>query len=95
MSDVPGARYRLRAIAAKLRDIGEHTIADEIADLVDGKLVRRSAARRMPIRSKPVTSTVKAQIIHLADTTELSSDQIAVTLSVNPGRVSEVLQGDR
>ena len=95
MSDVPGARKKLKSLARKLRIKGDKNSAAEIHKIVDDLLYRRGPARKMPRKSHPVTLSIKKRIIELAETTDMHSDEIAVAVGVNPGRVSEVLQGDR
>lgn len=96
MSKIPEGRQMLRDIANELRMAGDHDHADRIIDVVDHLLVRRSPVRgRMPTTSNQVTPAIKAQIKRLARTTKLHTAEIAAQLGVNPGRVSEVLHGDR
>lgn len=95
MSQIIEARKELRRIAEEMRVRGDHDHADQIVDVVDNLMVRRSPVRgRMPTKSNQVTPAIKAQILRLAKTTSMHSAEIAVRLGVNPGRVSEVLQGD-
>jgi hypothetical protein len=56
---------------------------------------RRKPARRAPIHSARVTPAIRDKIIDLAETTDMHSSEIAAAVGVNPGRVSEVLQGDK
>jgi len=49
----------------------------------------------MPTHSRSVTPQIRAQVLELAETTDMHSAEIAVQLNLNPGRVSEILQGDR
>ena len=95
MSNIPVARRELGRIARRLRVGGESEASGRITDIINQYLHRRSPVRQMPMKSRPVTTRVKQQIIDLADNTELHSSEIAAKLGVNPGRVSEVLQGDR
>lgn len=94
MSDIPRARKRLRTVAKELRRLKEKKLAAELESIIDDDLYRRKPARKMRRKSVPVTASVKAKIIQLAET-DLHSDEIAARVGVNPGRVSEVLQGDR
>ena len=92
MSDIPGARAKLRVVSKKLRDIDQQ-LAGEVLSIVDD-LYRQKAVRRMPVKSKPITKALKAQIIEMAETTDKHTSEIAYELGVNPGRVSEVLHGE-
>ncbi|HEY0925757.1 hypothetical protein [Brevundimonas sp.] len=95
MSDIKTARDELNEIADDLEVAGNDEAAREIRDVVNNRMYRRSPARRAPIKSQPITERMKQRIIDLAETTNLHSAEIAVQLDINPGRVSEVLQGDR
>lgn len=95
MSDIGAARRRLTAIAGELRRIGQRDLASRVNDVVNNLMYRRRQARRMPIHSNPVTPQIIRQVRRLAATTDLHSSEIAAQLGVNPGRVSEILQGDR
>ena len=95
MSDIGAARRRLRAIAAELEAEGRADLAHRIEEIIGGLMHRRKPARKAPRHSQHVTPEVRDKIIELAATTELHSSEIAAELNVNPGRVSEVLQGDR
>ena len=95
MSDIKKARAELIDIAADLKSAGDEETANHIREVVNNRMFRRSAARRSPTKSRPITERMKQRIIDMAETTELHSAEIAVRLNVNPGRVSEVLQGDR
>lgn len=94
MSNIPLARERIAQIANELRRAGQRDLAARLAG-VTGLLNRRPAARRMRVRSRSITPTIREQILDLARTTDLHSSEIAARLGVNPGRVSEILQGDR
>ena len=94
MSDIVNARERLRQIALKLKAAGQKDLADDVESAI-GMMKRRRAVRRMPVHSAKVTPAVRAKIIDLANTTKLDNAEIAAQVGVNPGRVSEVLHGDR
>ena len=95
MSDIIEARKELKRIAEELAAIGDHHHADQIIDIVDNLMVRNSPARgRMPVTSNQVTPAIRAQIRHLAKTTQMHNAEIAAKVGVNPGRVSEVLHED-
>jgi hypothetical protein len=95
MSNIGAARQRLSTIAGELRRIGQRDLASRVNDVVSNLMYRRSPARRMPIHSNPVTPQIIREVRRLADTTDMHSSEIAAELGVNPGRVSEILQGDR
>jgi hypothetical protein len=95
MSNLPEARRQLGRIARRLRAYGDTVTAGRIMDVIDRYLHRRAPVRRMPIRSRPITRLVKEQIIELARNTDMHTADIAARVGVNPGRVSEVLHGDR
>lgn len=96
MSHIPEARTLLHGIARELRDEGDHDRAGRIMEIVENLMTRRLPVReRMPTRSNKITSQIKARILKDAKTTDLHVAQIAGKYGVNPGRVSEILQGDR
>ncbi|MGJ0621485.1 MAG: hypothetical protein ACR65Z_12350 [Methylocystis sp.] len=94
MSNIPEARRILKQIVEELKEKGDYETVERLIE-VESLLVRRPAARIAPIQSQPVTPEVRALVLKLAKTTDLQSSQIAAQLNVNPGRVSEILQGDR
>lgn len=94
VSNIPHVRTRMLAIAEELEAAGLDDYADELRQL-EVYTHRRTAARRAPSHSAPVTPARRARIVELAETTDMHSSEIAAEVGVNPGRVSEVLQGDR
>lgn len=94
MSNIPEARRRLRAVARQLRRAKDKKLAAEVHDALQ-LLYRRRAARRMHVKSQAVTPYIKSKVIELAESTDLHSAEIAAEVGINPGRVSEILQGDR
>jgi hypothetical protein len=94
MSDIPGARKEIFQIVDELIEEGDLGRATRLINAIE-KLRRRPAARRAPVRSAKFDSTIRSKIIYLANGTDLQSSEIAAHVKVNPGRVSEVLQGDR
>ena len=89
-SDIPGARKILEALLETHLDL-------EQADMIEqalGKMHRSLPARHTPVRNT-LTPEMKAEIKRLAETTDLSSGQIAAAVKCNTGRVSEVLHGRR
>jgi hypothetical protein len=94
MSNIILARERIAQIARELRRTGQQDLARRLNDVI-GLMRRRAPARRMPSHSRPVTPQIREQVLELARTTNMHSAEIAVQLNLNPGRVSEILQGDR
>jgi len=84
---IPDVQHRLRELAS------EHNIA-ELAKLAD-ELGRRRSKARAPTHSVPI-KFVRDKIIaaHRANP-DLPYARIAAALNVNPGRVSETLNGFR
>ncbi len=95
MSDVVGARNKLKQIARELKKAGQKELAGRVEQIVDEDLYRKKAVRRAPVHSAKVTPDVKERILELAETTDMHESEIAAEVGVNPGRVSEVLHGDR
>jgi hypothetical protein len=95
MSNIGAARRRLQSVAHELRKAGLRDLATRVTDTVNDLMYRRRPARRAPTHSNPVTPDVIREVRRLAKTTNMHSSEIAAELGVNPGRVSEILQGDR
>lgn len=94
MSNIILARQHIEQIARELTRSGERNLARRLNSALE-LMYRRSPARRMPTHSRSVTPEIRAQVLELAETTDMHSAEIAVQLNLNPGRVSEILQGDR
>jgi hypothetical protein len=94
MSNIILARQKIEQIAGELRRAGQRDVARRLSDVV-GLMRRRAPARRMRTHSRTVTPAIREQVLELARTTDMHSAEIAVQLNLNPGRVSEILQGDR
>jgi hypothetical protein len=91
MSDIPRARELLTTLA-KHPYLPEPLREDvtEILTLLD----RRPTLRRSPRHKTKITDSIRAQILFLANNTELSQGAIASLVGLGPqayGRVSEVL----
>ena len=85
---IPEIRKRLLAIAANLGNV-------EIASLAN-ELVRRPPVRRSKVSSQPMTPAIKRAIRHYARRhPNASQTEIARHFNVNPGRVSEAINGYR
>ena len=97
MSNIPEARSILRGVARDLRagTVTRHPAAAAISQAMP-MLVRAAAARRAPRAKRYVTKGLIAQIKAFASVHPLMHlDDIAKHFGVNPGRVSEVLNGKR
>jgi len=94
MSDIVLARQQIREIAQRLLDGGHAQEANALHQILP-LMQRRQAARRMERHSRRVSPAIRERIIELAETTDMHSAEIAAEVGVNPGRVSEILQGDR
>jgi hypothetical protein len=95
MSKIGKARGKIKQIASELRSKKQENLADQLENIVDNMMYRRKPARRMRSHSQPVTDDIREEVLELARTTKMHSAEIAVKLNLNPGRVSEILQGDR
>jgi hypothetical protein len=84
MSNIILARQEIEQIAYELRQMGHQDLARRLSAVI-GLMHRRAQARRMPTHSRTVTPAIRQQ----------DSAEIAVHLNLNPGRVSEILHGDR
>lgn len=94
MSNIILARQQIAQIAQELRRSGDRDLARRLSGVI-GLMRRRPPVRRMPTHSRTVTPQIREQVLELARTTDMHSAEIAVQLNLNPGRVSEILQGDR
>lgn len=69
--------------------------ADDL-DRVERRTYRRPAVRKAPVQSRPVDEEMADRIRGMAQRDyRLTQAQIAAALNINPGRVSEVLAGER
>lgn len=91
---IPIIREQLNEIAADLRLAGVHDYADRI-EFLSAAAVRRSPVKRAPVTSTPMTPALARTIrSHSARHPKQSHQDIAALFNVNPGRVSQALQGD-
>lgn len=92
-SDVPGVRNQIISIlqSSEGDDIVIHRSV--LSDWV-GKLIRSKPVRRSPVRSNAVTLDIAKKVWRLYRT-GCDHQQIADALSINSGRVSEVINGLR
>ena len=97
MSNIPKAREMLRNVAAALND-GKVTGPSAALAIyaVLPILTRDPPVRRAPVKRRPITRQLAAQICNYArQHADAHMDEIAVRFDVNPGRVSEILNGKR
>jgi hypothetical protein len=94
MSNIPKARERLLGVARRLRELDHHTEAKLIHDIVHVLLVRQSPIRRAPRKPYNITPSIRAEIKRLADT-DMHIHEIGQRVGINPGRVSEIINGKR
>lgn len=97
MSNVPQARIILRDVAQQLKTgaITRQNAAKVVTATLP-MLTRKSPVRRSPRRKRYVTQRLIGQIKAFARQHPLMHlDDIAAHFGVNPGRVSEILNGKR
>lgn len=97
MSNIPIARQHLKGIAQRLKvgSISRPDAAREIRATMR-LLVRKSPVRRAPRAKRYLTKRLIAEICAFARVHPLMHLQdIANHFNVNPGRVSEILNGKR
>jgi hypothetical protein len=95
MSNIIEGREKLAAIAVRLRANGFPTTAKEIEQIIQTCLIRKSPVRRAPRKSRDITPAIRAEVIRLSRDSKLHESDIAARLNINPGRVSEILNGKR
>lgn len=83
MSDIPAARRIIAEVRNALRDINQPALAEQLTESLD-LLTRRSAVRRMRVKSPPITTELRQAIILRAETTELHTSEIAVWVHLPP-----------
>lgn len=90
------ARVQLRVIARRLDELQHGKIADEVRDVVSNLLTRDKPIRKAPPKSARLTPKLKAEIRAYAKMfPKKPIHEIAIRFEVNPGRVSEVLNGKK
>ena len=92
-SNVPEAREDIQIIVNDLRAQGDHAMADRL-EAVLHKMHRRPPVRETRKKIPAPTKSQKDQVRFLARTTDMSQLEIAVAVGLNPGRVSEILNGN-
>lgn len=94
MSDISAGRQRLLLLADELRaGLSPADAADEIEAIIEDTLYRASSVRRTPKVSRNMTPAIGRRVRILARATRMSNAEIAHRVGVNPGRVSEALNG--
>ncbi|MBB3873389.1 hypothetical protein [Brevundimonas mediterranea] len=95
MSDIASARRRLVLLADELRmgTITPADAADEIDNVVIPQMFRAQPARQIQKKSVKMTKRLGNRARRIAAASNLSTAEIAGRLNVNPGRVSEALNG--
>ena len=98
MSNIPQGREELLLVARCLRSgiVGPKEASTIIRNIVKSRLTREPPVRKAPVRSKAITPALKAQVrAYAARYPQASIAEIAGHFIVNPGRVSEILNGKR
>ena len=86
---------RLPEVANRLRELAIELGDEELSDLAD-EIGRRSSGQRAAANSVPMTDLLRNQIKAMkAAEPGLSQAEIGKRLTINPGRVSEMLRGKR
>ncbi len=94
--DVKKAREELAIIASRLYDAGNVFEANKICTVIADHLHQRKRIRNTAQRSRPCTKALAKEIrAYAAANPGDSSQKIADIFNVNPGRVSEALNGRR
>lgn len=93
MSDIPLAREILRDLAESLSS-SNPSEAQIIEMVVRDFMFRKHMKERAPVRSARMTPAIARTIrLMVANRPEMSAQDIANSLGVNPGRVSEAIAG--
>ena len=96
-SNIPKAREILEQLIDDLEFLEKWQVTDRISVAIN-HMTRSSPANRASVKSNPVTDEIleKIRVLgHEAVDLDLSQQDIANVVGVNPGRVSEVLRGRR
>jgi DNA-binding CsgD family transcriptional regulator len=92
MSNIPMARFYLQAALLLHKDIPPET-QDSIRRAL-AHMERRPPARRAPNQSQPLTPALKKVLKRVAEQhADMTIADIAANFDVNPGRVSEAING--
>ena len=98
MSDIPQGRKELRALARMLErgEVEADEAADEIRYILDEYLLRDPPVRRAPNRPRRITAATKKLVRDYAASNPTAHQvDIGNAFGLNPGRVSEILNGKR
>ena len=96
-SNIPKAREILDDVIENLEALEPHQVKHRISVALN-HMTRSSPANRASVKSNPITDEMlgKSRALgHEAVDLDLSQQDIANAVGVNPGRVSEVLRGRR
>lgn len=96
-SNIPKAREILDDVMENLEFLEPHQVKHRISVALN-HMTRSSPANRASVKSNPITDEILGKIRalgHEAVDLDLSQQDIANAVGVNPGRVSEVLRGRR
>jgi hypothetical protein len=96
-SNIPKAREILDDVMENLEALEPHQVKHRISVALN-HMTRSSPANRASVKSNPITDEILEKIRalgHEAVDLDLSQQDIANAVGVNPGRVSEVLRGRR
>jgi plasmid maintenance system antidote protein VapI len=92
MSDIPKARGLLEEVLDSSYLEGPE--AEKIAEALS-LMTRKSASRVAPSKNRGVTPEQWDKVVRLSSVTSKSQHEIAAAVGLNPGRVSEILNGKR
>jgi hypothetical protein len=96
VSNIPKARDQIRLVIGYLRKARRHTEAAELERILHQYMLRDPPIRKAPVTSRRVSPGLKAAIrADAAANPGDPLDEIAARHGVNPGRVSEILNGKR
>lgn len=96
-SNIPKAREILDDLMENLEALEPHQVKHRISVALN-HMTRSSPASRASVKSNPITDEILGKIRalgHEGVDLDLSQQDIANAVGVNPGRVSEVLRGRR
>ena len=96
-SNIPKAREILDEVMEDLEVLEPHQVKHRIS-MALSHMTRSSPTNRASVKSNPITDEILEKIRalgHEAVDLDLSQQDIANAVGVNPGRVSEALRGRR
>lgn len=90
MSNIPLARDLLLRLADEI----DEPYSFRVRNIVETMMVKRSAVRRAPTKSVPVTEAIAKAVRKMAKKyPTMHQSEIALVFGLNQGRVSEILSG--